>query len=112
MAGNRTWRCAPALVAGTLALLGGRARALHAVLDQRAFASRAVGTLARGEVRDELVDRISSGSATRTPSHREPFPDDAHVAQLVIPGTGASVRADFVDRVRTSSPAAASRPRR
>jgi hypothetical protein len=144
VAGNRTWRCALALVAGTLALLAGGLAlyARHTVLSERAFATRAVGTLAQDEVRDELVDRISqrivdahpeladqrpeldaaAGDAVRSPQfagefyagaaalHRELFSDDAHRAQLVIPGTGARLRADFLARVRTSSPRRAVRP--
>jgi hypothetical protein len=54
------WPCAVLLVVGTLALLlGGLALyGRHAVLDERAFAARAAGTLAQDEVRDEIVDRI------------------------------------------------------
>jgi hypothetical protein len=144
MAGNRAWPCGVALLAATLTLLAGGLAlyARHAILDERAFADRAVGTLAQDEVRDELVDRISqrivdahpeladqrpeldaaAGDAVRSPEfaaefhtgaaalHRELFADDAHVARLVVPGTGASLRADFLARVRTSSPRRAVRP--
>jgi hypothetical protein len=55
------WPCAVLLVVGAFALLlGGLALyGRHTVLDERAFAARAMGTLRQDEVRDEVVARVA-----------------------------------------------------
>jgi hypothetical protein len=139
MAGNRTWRCVLALVAGTLALLAGGLAlyARHAVLasarsrpapsarSPRTRSATSSSTASPQRIVDaqpELADqrpeldaaagrtpcaaRSSPASSTRGAAalHRELFTDRRAPRPAGDPRAGASVRADFLARVRTSSP--------